>query len=108
MSSTTPSVEEVERDLRQFGERLAFLLAAADIPSDVKDAWVTLVPKMTLEQIDRLSGILERYVKGAVATDVRSFREEIEKLKEKQRTSLAAAAQTALDEMDAVEKQIQG
>ena len=39
--------------------KLGALLADSTMPDEVKEAWVALLPHMTLEQIDVLAGILE-------------------------------------------------
>ena len=40
-------------------EQVLFLLDASAMPNDVKTAWVTLLPQMSLAQVDRLVGLLE-------------------------------------------------
>ncbi len=39
--------------------KLAVLLDNSTMPNDVKDAWIALLPEMTLEQIDEFLNILE-------------------------------------------------
>lgn len=40
-------------------KKLAVLLYASNMPDEVKQSWLCLLPKMTLEQIDRLINTLE-------------------------------------------------
>ncbi len=40
-------------------EQVLFLLDASAMPDEVKTAWITLLPEMTLAQVDRLTGLLD-------------------------------------------------
>ena len=59
MTNLSPDVED---QLKNIGERLALLLASANVPDEVKEAWAALIPDMSLEQIDRLAKALEGYL----------------------------------------------
>lgn len=62
-----PSLSPVPAQLSQ--DELAFLRAKADrvillldtsvMPDEVKTSWLTLLPHMTLDQVDRLTSLLE-------------------------------------------------
>ncbi len=52
--------EQTEQSLKDYGKRLAVLLMTSTFPDEIKDAWVALVPKMTLPQMDRLMDVLEK------------------------------------------------
>lgn len=48
--------------------KLGVFLLGSSLPDDVKEAWITLLPEMTLEQVDRLTDILEaEYLSNATA-----------------------------------------
>lgn len=49
----------MQRALQFQGRKIAVLLYEAPIPFEIKEAWITLIPSMTLEQIDQLGTILE-------------------------------------------------
>ncbi|MBT4277615.1 hypothetical protein HOD96_02605 [Candidatus Falkowbacteria bacterium] len=40
-------------------KKLAILLYDSNIPEDVKDSWIAMLPEMSLEQIDKLLEALE-------------------------------------------------
>ena len=40
-------------------EQVLLLLDASAMPDDAKTAWLTLLPQMSLAQVDRLTGLLE-------------------------------------------------
>ena len=53
------SNEELRAIFEFRAKKLGVLLATADMPDEQKDAWASLVPSMTLRQIDDLTDILE-------------------------------------------------
>ncbi len=53
--------EDVKRDLQLQGRKIALLLYESPMPAEIKEAWITLMPTMTLDQIDRFGTILENY-----------------------------------------------
>lgn len=52
-------VQDLGRDVGLATGKLGVLFAASPMPENVKNAWLALLPEMTLEQIARLSDILE-------------------------------------------------
>lgn len=64
--------EFTEEEISQFidfrARKLSVLLAASSMPQEVKESWVTLLPDMTLAQLDTLTEILEaEYLLNATA-----------------------------------------
>lgn len=64
--------EFTEEEISQFidfrARKLTVLLAASSMPQDVKESWVTLLPDMSLAQLDTLTEILEaEYLLNATA-----------------------------------------
>lgn len=53
------SKQELEELAKAKGQRLAFLLAAANIDDEQKEAWIALLPGMSLTQLEKLVDILE-------------------------------------------------
>ena len=51
--------QELEELAKAKGQRLAFLLSAANIDDEQKEAWLTLLPEMSLEQLEKLLDVLE-------------------------------------------------
>ncbi len=50
---------ELKKELELFGRKLAVLLHDSNLPDEVKEAIIDLLPDLSLEQIDRLFLILE-------------------------------------------------
>ena len=54
------SQEQITVEVLEFSaKKLAFLLYASTMPEDIKEAWINVLPEMTLEQIDKFIEILE-------------------------------------------------
>lgn len=65
-------------------KKLAALLYDSNMSEDVKEAWLALLPKMTLEQIDRLLAILEaKYLDEKTRHIDAEFKEKIKAIAEK-------------------------
>ena len=99
-------LDSMEDELKALGERLALLLAAAPFPEDVKEAWATLIPEMSLQQIDRLVNIIEREVAGELAEELSGIRAQIQGISEKYESEDAKAALQATQELKKIEKEI--
>ena len=80
--------QQILQDFELPVKKLAALLYDSNMPEDMKEAWIALLPKMTLEQIDRLLAILEakyldektRHIdeeyKGKIKAIVEKFKEQ--------------------------------
>ena len=94
---------DIEHEAKQIGERLALLLAAADMPDDVKAGFVAMMPKMTPEQLDRLMNILEANVHDTAVGENKELGEAIQKAQAEYEAAQAAAQQKALSALDDIE-----
>lgn len=54
--------EQERAYLKAKAERVIFLLDASAMPPEVKTSWLTLLPHMTLDQVDRLIAIVEQEI----------------------------------------------
>lgn len=62
------------------GRKLGALLASSKMPQDIKDAWVAILPEMTLPQIEIFSNILEAgYIDSQTKDIDKKFKSKIEK-----------------------------
>jgi transcriptional regulator of heat shock response len=76
--------EDLKNLAIDYGKELGILISSLDITPDEKMAFLSLLPKMSMEQIDRLVGILEaKYINSETQEIDKKFKEDIEKIKEK-------------------------
>ena len=60
-------------------KKLAILLYQSTMPDEVKEAWVELLPQMSLEQIERLLNIVEAKYIDEQSRDIdKEYREKLE------------------------------
>jgi hypothetical protein len=104
MTDQTNEEKEIEKQAKQLGERLAWLLAASSLPEDVKEAYITLVPEMEMEQIDALMQALEKHVADAAETEAESFVENLKTIKDNHNKKQKYLEEKALAEMDDIER----
>jgi hypothetical protein len=97
---------DFQEEFKDLGKRLAYLLAAADIPQEVKEAWVTLIPEMTLEQIDKLMVILERYVTSGMAKEFEDFKNDVLKIQADHQAKVQKSEDNAMGQLDELEKMV--
>ena len=88
---------------------MIFLLDASVMPQQVKTAWITLLPEMNLDQIDRLSALLEKEIE--VAAEYAKKQPENDELivklkaaKERYDSNMAAADQQAMAALQSIEE----
>lgn len=76
--------KEILANLEIQAQKLVFLLANSKLPKEVKEAWVMLLPEMSLEQMDRLKNILEARFLDIQTSDIdEEYKQKLEKLKRK-------------------------
>lgn len=92
-------------------DRLIFLLDASAMPQQVKTAWITLLPEMNLDQIDRLNALLEKEIE--VAAEYAKQQPENDELvvklkaaKERYDSKISTADQAAMTTLQDIEKQL--
>lgn len=96
---------EVEDQFKNVGKRLALLLASANLPDEVKNAWVTLIPDMSLEQIDRLAKALEGHLnpdEQAALAEIAQQAKQAQAAFEQKKRQAETQAQKELDEVEAM------
>lgn len=98
--------KQLEDDSRKLGERVAWLVAASNMPHDVKEAWITLIPQMKPEQLDRFVAQLEAHLDDALKTDLKQFAQEFEEAQTKYEESKQALENRALKQLEDIEKLI--
>ncbi|NQU77342.1 hypothetical protein HQ544_01450 [Candidatus Falkowbacteria bacterium] len=97
-----------DQDQAQFlGRKLGFLIAASNLSSDIKNAWFTILPELSLEQLARFIDILESKYLDEETQDINQELEqdlkEIQEKHEKQRQELNA---DVLEKIKKLEKQV--
>ena len=97
--------------LRAKADRLIMLLDASVMPEEVKTSWLTLLPEMNLDQVDRLIKLLEDELAAAIkgAKEQPENDEFIVKLQEAKKRYdkvVAAADEQALAALSRIEKKL--
>ena len=63
MAEVSYSDDGLKEAVRLQGRKLGFFLAAANMPRKIKEALVVLLPRFSLEQLDKLAAVFEaRYL----------------------------------------------
>ncbi len=103
----TEDLTTIEKEAKEIGEQLAYMLAAADLPDDVKSAWLALIPHMELEQIDELMKALARYTVAPANEAFADTAKKLEAIQAAHATQIASAQEKANASFDEIEKLIQ-
>lgn len=98
--------EQLQQQLKAYGARLAMLLEVADIPDEEKDSWLALTEEMTLEQFDKLVNYLQKKVPQNIQDELRDFLAEVAKAESAHRSRVNQASDQAMDELDALERDL--
>ncbi len=104
MPEQTNEEDVQDKQFTQIGERLALLLAATNLPQEVKKAWVELVPLMTLEQIDAFGKALEANIADLADPDLQKFADSVEAKKARHTQEKQVALEKANASLDEIEK----
>ena len=94
---------DIEQEAKQLGERFALLLAAAEMPDEMKAGFVAMMPEMTPEQLDRLMKVLEANVHDTAVGQNKELGEAIQKAQGEYDAAQAAAQQKAMSALDDIE-----
>ncbi len=62
--------EELKYLAQERGRELAVLLHISKMPLEIKKAWITLLPQMSLSQIEKLILFLEEGLSGQITKEV--------------------------------------
>lgn len=52
-------LDQIKEEAQKKGEKLGFLIASLNLPNEARESLLTVLPEMSVEQIDRLVSILE-------------------------------------------------
>ncbi len=109
-SQPQPTAQELDY-LRVKVDRTLFLLDASAMPPEVKTAWVTLLPHMTLEQVDRLCALVEQEIELTLKAMEKHPEDselvlKLKAAKDRYDAQVAAADKHALAQIAAVEEEI--
>lgn len=79
-----PMQNDNQDELEIKAKKLAYLLYHSALPEDVRHAWFSLIPQMTMAQVERLSAILEaKYLDEATEDIDEELKGKLKKLLEK-------------------------
>ena len=101
--------EQIKALLRAKGQKLGLLLAGSNIPNEVKEAIVTILPELSLQQIDDLLNLFEtRYLlaKTGAAEAEKAFAEKLFSILEESEKKQEALATATLAKLDVLGKQL--
>jgi hypothetical protein len=98
-----PQQEELEQLAHAIGERLALLLAAANLPDDVKAGFAAMIPEMNPEQLDRLIKILEANVDDSAAEEAAGLVSAVKDAQSQYEQKRKEAEKKAMAELDEIE-----
>ncbi|MDO8505789.1 MAG: hypothetical protein Q7S48_04405 [bacterium] len=92
-------------------EQVLFLLDASAMGDEVKTAWITLLPEMTLAQVDRLTGLLDEELTLTLEYAKKHPEDEelilkVKAAKERYDGKIAEADSRALAQLTIIEEQI--
>ena len=96
--------DDLEKQAKQLGERIGFLLATSTLPDDAKEALLVLLPDMTPEQTDSMIKMLEKNIAGAAEIEAQEFIENLKKIDEQHEQKRKAAEEKAMSELEEIEK----
>lgn len=75
--------KELEELAKEKGQRLAFLLSNTNIDAEQKEAWLALLPEMSLAQLERLVDILEaKYIDQQTKNIDEDFKKDLTAIKD--------------------------
>ena len=105
--NTTQMTEQEMLDfMRDYGERLARMLTIANIPDEQKQAWLVLVEEMDLNQLDRLSAILQRYMDVQAQEELGDLRQQLIAVRDEYDKKLSENAANTNAALDDIMKQV--
>ncbi len=100
--------EKIKEQATKRGQKLGVLISSLDISDEEREAWLSVIEKMSLEQIDRLVDILEsKYVHQKTSNLDKKFKEEMEKIQKEYEGNIEEADQKAIDEIKKLSKKIE-
>ena len=107
-----PSVDQEISYLKAKADRVIFLLDASAMPEEVKTAWLTLLPEMSLAQVDRLIGLLDEELEVTLKEaqahpEDEEFILKLQAAKTRYDEKVAVADKQLLAQLSSIEAQVQ-
>lgn len=93
----------LQQDSSELGERLALLLAASQLPDDVKAGYLTMIPEMSLEQLVQLVQAFEANINQSIVQENPELIARIDAIMSQYNTTVNSATKTAMDDMAEIE-----
>lgn len=98
--------EQLTNQMKALGQRLAVLLAVADIPDDQKQAWATIIPEMSFEQLDKLAKILSAKLPDEATEEFDEFMVQLKGVQKEHEAEVSEVESQALSELQGIEDEI--
>lgn len=99
--------QEILETLRANAKKLVVLIERSTMPDDVKDAWVALLPEMSVKQLDRFLSVLEaKYLDEQTRRIDAEYKEKISALVERFEQEKAKEDEEAVKTFESVKKVI--
>ncbi len=93
--------KELNDVAESYGRKLAVLLAAAPLDDETKDNFAALIPEMSLEQLDKLTEVLEDKIAAA------GLEKKLTKVKDTRDQAQVNLAEQTSAKLDDIENQIE-
>ena len=98
--------QQTEETVKLLGQKLGFLLARSKMPGEVKLAWLSLLPEMSFEQIDRLTQILEDQIKIKANEEFEVTIKELTEIKKELDAKRDKINKTTIEKLSNIEKKL--
>lgn len=109
MSQNTLTPEQVKAQAEAQGRKLGFLLASLKISKDTLEAILSILPALSLEQLERFSAVLKKNYLNVLTGDIDArIKRDLENIRADYRAREQTAEKKALEELDKVEENIKG
>lgn len=89
-----------------YGRKLYMMLEASSFSAEEKAAWMALLPELSLEQIERLSGLLEKNLMTQIADEFEDVLLKIKAARAKHELSRSALDLQTEQELAAIEREL--
>lgn len=90
-----------------YGKKIAILISALDISDEEKEAWFSVLPKMSLEQIDRLVDLLEtKYAHQKTEGVDKKLEEDLKQIQENYNKEMGDINKEAIQKIKELSKKI--
>jgi len=97
--------ENLSPESELLSKKFVFLLENSGMPDEVKEAWLALLPEMSLEQLDRFFDILEAQYLNEKTKDIdEKYKKELEKVVEEFKKDTETNNKDLLQKIDSFKK----